>query len=686
MTELHRRRVFRTLAYYVVSAWLLLQAADVLFPAWNIPDSVIRYVLYAAVLGLPVALLFAWFYDVGPAGIQRTDVSGDGDAQPLRGRDYLLLGALLAVLGAIAYGTFRDVGQEVSIPGPEALDAPVAGAVSDVPVVAVLPFAASGEGEESELFAVGIHDDLLTQLSRLGGLRVISRTSVLAYDDVERNIREIGEALGASVVLEGFVRVAGERIRINAQLIDARSDQHLWAETFDRTLSPTNLFEVQSEIARSIADAMDTELSPAEQSDLAIIPTTSMAAYRAFRRAESGAGSNMSSPEFIEDLERAVELDPEFVRAWAELAGGYAYASRRPDYDREALLQRAEAALDRIAALAPNSVDHLFAQAYYVYYALSEYDQALALANRALELSPSDIRLLQLKSWVERRQGSFQERLATLDRLIQLEPLEDQRRYSKIFNLFILHRYDEAWALFEGLTDHLPPDSVQTRYLAATLGNRDAPSFDAYLARLSEDMERVQGSSPRLTVLFWQIAYASRDFEEALRIIDEIPPFPGFEQIPVKGADSLRMLTLWAMGDDLRLQGVVDAAQVHFESVAADQPELVTDVRFLQDVALLAFLTGDQERAVTLLRRWEVESLKDWAQRISFREAVCGVYGIMAMPEEAVDCLRRGLSEPSLLAPWMVPYQPEYDPVRQSPEFQALMAELEATRAPATGG
>lgn len=649
-----------------------------LFPAWEIPESGIRYVLYAAILGLPVALLFAWFFDVGASGIQRTAAADDAESQPLRARDFVLLTALLLVIGAIGYGTLKDVGQgaeDTTLENVDVIEAPVDGP----PVVAVLPFAASGDTEDSTLFADGVHDDLLTQLSRLGSLRVISRTSVMSYRDVKRNIRQIGRELGATVVLEGFVRVVGDQLRINAQLIDARTDQHLWAETFDRSLSTTNLFEIQAEIARAISKALDTELSPAEERDLAIIPTSNMAAYRAFKRATGGTGRNLTKPEFLEDLEQAVALDPEFVRAWAEIAGGYATQSSKPDNDREEYLQRSEAALQRIAELAPNSVDHLYAQAYYLYYALSEYDDALALADRAIALKPSDVRLLQLKTWIQRRQGRFEERIEPLEQLVVLEPLNPERQASLIFNLFNIHRYDEAWAAYERAgPESLPARNLQARWIKGVLGNRNAPSFEIFMQRYTEAMEGAE--PPPDPVLRWGLAWGNRDFELALSLVEEIQNPPGWEQMPLNAQGVFGMLTLWAMGDDLRLQSVVAEAQSRMETIAADNPQIVADDRFLQDTALLAFFRGDQSEAIALLERWERVTLNDWAQRIEFREAVCGSYGIMAMATEAVACLRRGFEEPSRLIPWMTPYMPEYDPVRESPEFQALLAELEAAR------
>jgi len=312
--ELRRRRVFRTAALYIVGTWLVLQVADVIFPALDISERAIRYLLIGAVAGFPVVIVFGWFFGIGVEGIKRTP-STELDAidapQPLRRTDYLILAALAAVVGAIFYNVVGNVAEEPGMAREATRDGP--------PMVAVLPFTSASLEGESEFFAVGVHDDLLTQLSQLEAVRVISRTSVLEYQDTILNIREIGSALGADAILEGGVQSAGNRIRINAQLIDAYTDEHLWAQTYDRELSPTNIFEVQTEIARAITSAMHTTLTPQDVSQLAVIPTENMAAYRAYRRAMDIAEESRTwrNPEYRAALEKAVALDPGFTRALA---------------------------------------------------------------------------------------------------------------------------------------------------------------------------------------------------------------------------------------------------------------------------------------------------------------------------------------------------------------------------------
>lgn len=659
--------MLRTLALYVVAAWLLLQAADVLFPAWDIPESGIRYVLYAVLAGLPVALVFAWFFDVGPEGIRRTSAADQDEAQPMRGRDFVLLGALVAVLAAIGYGLLGDLDEPPD--GPELATAPVEAVLDGPPVIAVLPFAADGANEDSALFAEGVHDDLLTQLSRLGSLRVISRTSVLGYRDTARNLRAIGEELGASVILEGLVRVAGEQIRINAQLIDARTDEHLWAETYDRSLTPENLFVVQGDIAQAIAGALDTELTREESAQLEVIPTRSMGAYRAYRAAMDRFAGDMAKDEYLADLERAVELDPDFTQALAELAGALAFRGRRPAPEHKAGIARSEALIDHLGEIAPESVEHLFAQSYYVYYVLRDYALALSLVNQAIEKSPSNLRLLQLKSWIERRQGDYEARARTVRQMRQLAPLDDAYRMSLVNILMTLHRYDEAWSLMTPLDIDHPRLFEQYALLASR--HLETPE-----ARIANMVRLLDGKAEQNPFTRFMTRFNQRDFEGALALADGVEDPPHWGEVLMTTQTQMRLLAYWALGDEASLATLVQASRQRAAAMLAENPGVADDHYFWKGLLSLDVLEGNTPEALQALRSWERETLNDWAVRAGERSEICSMYAMLGLPGETVACLRTGLEEPSTVEPFVDFWTPFYDPVRESPEFQRLLTEF----------
>jgi TolB-like protein len=470
--ELKRRNVLRLAAAYVVTAWLIIQVVETIFPAFGFGDAAIRIVVIVLAIGLVPVLVLAWAFELTPEGLKLDkdiDRSRSFTAQTGKKLDRIIMVILALALGYFAFDKFvldpaRDSTREQEIAQAarqqgrdEAARRSEEERREGPPMVAVLPFVSTSLDGDSEFFATGVHDDLLTQLAQLQSLRVISRTSVLEYKDTDRNIREIGAVLGADAILEGGVQTAGNRIRINAQLIDSRTDEHLWAETYDRELLPANIFDIQSEIARAIADALQATLSDRDTRTLATIPTENMAAYRAYHRAmelKNNTIEGLYSQPYFEALEEAVTLDPTFTRALAELVGAFAWMNLSQQSPE--LIKRSEQLLEQIDSVAPGSTDYLIAQAYYTYYILKDYDLAHQIISRAQEMQPSDPDLIELKAWIERRQGDWGAMIESLQQARTLDPRTPRRIFPLINNLIADHQYDEASVESEnyGLRDY----------------------------------------------------------------------------------------------------------------------------------------------------------------------------------------------------------------------------------------
>lgn len=668
LIELRRRRLFRTAALYIVSTWLVLQVADVTFPAMNIPEQAIRYVLIAALSCFPVAMVFGWFYDIGPHGIRRTaPAQSDGpvSAQPLGRSDFLILTALAVVVSAIVYNAVGNLSEAPQLPPAEARDGP--------PMVAVLPFTTASMGGENEFFATGIHDDLLTQLAQLQSIRVISRTSVLEYRDVTRNIREIGRALGADAILEGGVQSAGDRIRINAQLIDARTDEHLWAETFDRELSASNIFDVQTEIAHAITSSMHTSLTEQDATSLSVIPTENMAAYRAFRRAMEifKTDNPYRNQEYLEALEEAVTLDPAFTRAWAELAGHLSYNNYWGEPVPEEI-RRAEEILDVIRDLAPNSADFLIAQAFYTYYTLKDFDQAFVIISQAQEKAPSEPRILELKSWIQRRQGNFDDRNETIRLARKLDPRNSRLSYALVTNLMMTHNYDEA---MQELEDH-PFEGWDFSYSRSLLQLREHRDFDRWADELAALDKEFEGETNPWTL--WQEYIAVRNYAAAddqldlLRLLDESRETP---RGGLSSWDAGRIVTHMLLGQDEMLEEVVAELRPELEQ-SRNSDGAFDEVFLYMDMALLATTEGKVEETARLIRQWRRRAAGDAADLAMSWTYACQVLGLVGAAAEAVECIRTGLVEPSNVHPFYEPYQPYYDPIREEPEFIELLEEV----------
>jgi len=255
LQELRRRKVLRLAALYIVGARVVLQVADLAFESWDIASFALRYVWLGAILGFPIALIFGGRYDITAKGVVRTppvDASTQTDLS-LRRTDYIILTLLMAVTFGVIYQLTMQISDSRS---PELAELTQKEIKSNS--IAVLPFANRSATPEDAYFVDGIHDDLLTQISKIGAIRTISRTSVMQYRESSKSIPEIAAELGVATVLERGVQRAGDQIRTNVQLIDARTDEHLWAENYDRQLSTTNIFAIHTEIAEAIGNAVST--------------------------------------------------------------------------------------------------------------------------------------------------------------------------------------------------------------------------------------------------------------------------------------------------------------------------------------------------------------------------------------------------------------------------------------------
>src|SRR4051794_37176288 len=299
--EVQRRKVYRVAVAYVVAAGGIIQLASAAFPAWELPNWALRLVITLLLIGFPIALIFAWIFDITPEGIQRT--SGVEAVRSSHRRRNI---AILCVIGVAISG----------VAGFFVL--PRAAAKKVDKSIAVLPFENLSDDKENAYFADGIQDDILTNLSKIGDLKVVSRTSVMGYRGKPSSVRDIGKTLGVSAILEGTVRKAGNRVRVNVQLINTADDGHIWAQEYDRDL--VDVFEIQTDLAQKIASELQAKLSPSEKAQLTRKPTENGEAYLAFVQAHDGA-SHLGSLDKLREseqlYERAIQLDPNFANAYA---------------------------------------------------------------------------------------------------------------------------------------------------------------------------------------------------------------------------------------------------------------------------------------------------------------------------------------------------------------------------------
>ena len=390
LSELKRRNVLRVAATYAVVAWIIIEAGSVLLPTFGASESAFQTYVIVVVAGFLASLVMAWIFEVTPEGVKlEKNVDRSESITPQTGRrlDFIFIALLVIALGVSV--TLNVTGMR------DAPDVPLA--AGDRLSIAVLPFTSRSTDPENQLFADGIHDDLLTRLANIAALKVISRTSMMEYRDTTKNLRQIAEELGVGTVLEGAVQRAGDSVRINAQLIDASTDEHIWAKSYDRQLNTVNLFTIQSQISEEITRALQATLTDEEQLRLANIPTNSLAAYNLYTQGRDNLYKRRLDTllKAREQFEGAIALDPDYADAYAGLA------------DSALLL------LNNHQAISPDEAFDV---------AGTSLDNALSL-NPELADAHASLGLLKHKMWEETRSGpGLEEAEACFVSALQLNP------------------------------------------------------------------------------------------------------------------------------------------------------------------------------------------------------------------------------------------------------------------------
>src|SRR6202171_5511556 len=406
--EVQRRKVYRVAAAYIIAAGFIIQIGSAVFPAWELPNWTFRLVVVLLLIGFPIALILAWAFDVTPEGIKATPTIAPPGSH--RRRNVVMLVGMGVLISAAA-GFFL---------------LPRASARKIDKSIAVLPFENLSDAKENAFFADGIQDDILTNLSKIGDLKVISRTSVMSYRMKPATVREIGKALGVSTVLEGSVRREGNRVRVNVQLINATNDEHLWANNYDRDL--TDVFAIQTDLAHEIVDALQAKLSPVEKEQMDRKPTQNAEAYLLyvqahdiFNRADRFRDDTLKAEGLYE---QAVKKDPAFALAFAGLGmvENWIYHGFDPVPARR---DKAKAAVDSAIRLQPELPEARLALGFFYYYCDRDdqhYQRALdefALAQRSL---PNDAEVYLALGAIARRQGKWAHTTANKEKAAALDP------------------------------------------------------------------------------------------------------------------------------------------------------------------------------------------------------------------------------------------------------------------------
>jgi TolB-like protein/tetratricopeptide (TPR) repeat protein len=413
--ELKRRNVYKVAVAYAVVGWLLVQIATQVFPFFEIPNWAVRLIVLAIVIGFPIALVVAWAFELTPEGIKRTEVA---DAMPAKPEQKKHVWIYIVVIGAAISITLFFLGRFTAKSGRPG------GPSLPEKSIAVLPFENLSSDKENAYFAEGVQDEILTRLAKVADLKVISRTSTQRFKSAPADLREIAKQLGVAHILEGSVQKSSDQVRVNVQLINALTDAHLWADTYDRKL--TDIFAVESEIAKSIADALQAKLSRAAEHVLASRPTENPEAHELYLKGRyfwnRRTGANLQKA--VGYFEQAIAKDPKYALAYSGLADCHVLLPVYPDLGsnpRDELPQALSAAhkavqLDDTLAEAHSSLARALASSLQLPAAMSEF-------NRAIELNPNYATAHQWFGECLQSQGRVEEGLAELKRAQELDPL-----------------------------------------------------------------------------------------------------------------------------------------------------------------------------------------------------------------------------------------------------------------------
>jgi len=673
--ELQRRHVYRVAVAYGVVSWLLIQIATQLFPVFEIPNWGARLVIVALALGFPVALVLAWAYEITPEGIKHTDDVDSGQGISRRtGRtlDFVIIGVLLAVIAVMAFRYFRTA-------EPPAQKVPEKS-------IAVLPFENRSEEKANAYFTESIQDEILTRLSKIADLKVISRTSTQQYKSTPENVSDIARELGVTHILEGSVQKNGDAVRVNVRLIKAENDSNLWADTFDRKL--TDIFSVESEVAKTIADQLRVKLTGREEKIIDAKPTENPEAYDAYLRglaftlkSSSTSVNALGAQKFFK---QAVSLDPKFALAWALLsivdARNYLTQSLQPTGTlREEAREAAETAL----ALQPNLGEALLAKGFYHYACLKDYDTAVRYFEQARQFLPNSSRIPESLAYVERRRGQWERSEFHLIEAERLDPRNVSLLTGYATNYLCLRRFPEALRKFEQILEIVPGDADT---IAATAKIAQAQGDLARASALLGPLRPTAADSGPLEIQVYEAILERRPEKMISRLKEILTGRPDPTLGYVTG--ELRFWLGWAQeiaGDQPAAQETWRQARSELEPFVKEQPD---NYILLGDLALTNMGLGDKAAAFAFAERAIAANPieKDAVRGPVPIEILARVAARTGEPDRAITALQKLLSTPydgamavgPPLTPALLRLDPMFDPLRNNPQFQKLAASSSA--------
>jgi len=648
--EVRRRKVYRVAAAYIIAAGGIIQLASAAFPAWELSSWTLRVLIVCLLMGFPVALMLAWAFDITADGIE---VTPDGATSKSHARRNMILLIACGLILSAAAGLFL---------------LPRVAAHTVERSIAVLPFQNLSDEKENAYFADGVQDDLLTNLSKIGDLKVISRTSVMPYRASQSNAREIGKALGVGAILEGSVRRVGNRVRVNVQLINAENDQHIWAEDYDREL--TDVFAIQSDLAQKIAGELRAKLSPTEKAQIERRPTESSDAYLAFVEGHdllTRPDRLRADTERAEQLfERATRLDPGFARAFAALGWveDWVYHTFDPVPARKA---KARTAAEEALRLEPDLPEAHLALGFYHYYCERNYQRALdefAVASKKL---PNSADVYLAIGAIQRREGKWAESTANMEKAASLSPKDAFLLINLADNYRAADDFEHADKLFDRAIE-AAPYSVSARTGKAML----AVNLKGDLSEIEKQLAQIQpgaGSDAESTIGRAYLLMLQRKFHEAAAILKQLP---GDVRSDDKPKEYLEGALYTFVNDKERARSAFQRARSILERAIQQGSDDAS--RHMMLGMVLAGL-GEKEAAIAEGKRAValLPESQDALDGPKMTLMLAEIYAWTGENDAALELLERSLITPAGVTVSSLKLDPIWDPLRSDVRFQALV-------------
>jgi TolB-like protein/Tfp pilus assembly protein PilF len=649
--RLKQRKLVQWAVAYAAAAWVTYEVLLAIGGVFDWPTPLLRVITVLLGVGFVAVLVVGWHH--GESGRQRVT------AAEL---------ATLAGLGVVAVGLSWWAAR-----GGEPASARTASFQPEPNTVAVLPCANIGGDEDNSAFVDGVHNDILTHLSKISGVTPISRTSVMEYRGVADNLRRIAEALNVATIMECSVQRAGGAVRISAQLVDARTDGPMWAEEYDRELTTQSLFAIQAQVAENVARALAAQLTGVERRRIEKPLTDNLEAYELYVRSRQYLDETWEELVAIQMLDQAIELDPEFAAAHARLSTAhsalYWYLARWNQEvpgaaTAEEHCEWAKEAIERALELDPDEAEAHTSEAWYQYRCNSDYGLALAALEKAEQLTPNSVEILEPKSIILRRIGRFDDSVDVLDRAIELSPRYADLRYHLVSSYAVTGRFDEAHDQFERAVSLRPGNSAYYSVAAA------AALRAGNLARARDVLARAQAiGAVSSTQLRYRatVSMLEQRYTEAVGLLSVMEADPESPQTLVLKAEALRLA-----GESEAARAHDDSARVMLEEVLRAEPG---DYAARRHLSRAYRGLGQDEDAIR-----EAEKAVELAHAASnaldgllYLQSLAEVCAAVGEHDRAITTLEKLVTEQRYLAVARVEIDPAWDPLRDDPRFQALL-------------